>query len=96
MNWRVIRQPDGKYARFSDIVDDFTHFDLTREEILYTLKTELCMTREDANSTLIIAEQNPARWDAALVARLVGKERAGFVTATSKIQTIVDSVKNTK
>lgn len=25
MAWRIVRQPNGKLARFSDIVDNFTH-----------------------------------------------------------------------
>ena len=30
MAWRIVRQPNGKLARFSDVVDNFTHMDLTR------------------------------------------------------------------
>lgn len=32
MAWRFVRQPSGKLARFSEIVDDFTDYDLTEEE----------------------------------------------------------------
>ena len=34
MAWRIVRQPNGKLARFSDIVDDFTEMDMTRAEAL--------------------------------------------------------------
>jgi hypothetical protein len=29
MAWRFVRQPNGKLARWSDIVDDFTHLNLS-------------------------------------------------------------------
>jgi hypothetical protein len=32
MGWRIVKQPNGLYARFSDIVDDFTHGGLTEDE----------------------------------------------------------------
>ena len=32
MAWRIVQQPDGKLARFSDVCDDFTDVDLTYEE----------------------------------------------------------------
>lgn len=32
MGWRIVRQPNGKLARFSEVVDDFTHYDMTAEE----------------------------------------------------------------
>ena len=34
MAWRIVKQPDGRYARFSDVVDNFTHLNMTREEAL--------------------------------------------------------------
>lgn len=37
MAWRIVVQPNGLYARFSDIVDDFTHSNMTRDEAV-----ELC------------------------------------------------------
>lgn len=37
MGWRIVCQPNGLYARFSDIVDHFTHWNMTNEEAL-----ELC------------------------------------------------------
>ncbi len=37
MAWRIIQQPNGRYARFSEVVYDFTDYGLTRREAL-----ELC------------------------------------------------------
>ena len=34
MAWRIVKQPNGLLARFSDIVDDFTHMDMTEAEAL--------------------------------------------------------------
>lgn len=38
MGWRFVRQPSGLYARFSEIVDHFTHMNLTEEEVI-----EVCL-----------------------------------------------------
>lgn len=32
MAWRIVKQPNGRYARFSDVVDDFTDMDMTEQE----------------------------------------------------------------
>ena len=32
MAWRIDKQPDGRFARFSDIVDNFTHLNMSEEE----------------------------------------------------------------
>jgi len=37
MAWRFVQTPDGKFARFSDIVDNFTDYNMTFEEAV-----ELC------------------------------------------------------
>ena len=34
MGWLIARQPNGLFARFSGIVDHFTHLDLTEDEAL--------------------------------------------------------------
>jgi hypothetical protein len=38
MGWRFVRQPNGKIARYSEIVDDFTHMNMTADEA-----EELCV-----------------------------------------------------
>jgi hypothetical protein len=37
MGWRMVKQPNGAYARWSDIVDAFTNLNMSRREAL-----ELC------------------------------------------------------
>jgi len=34
MGWSVVKQPDGKFAIFSSIVDDIICYDCTEEEII--------------------------------------------------------------
>lgn len=41
MAWRIDLQPNGFYSRFSDIVDDFTHLNLTRDEAVEVCLTEI-------------------------------------------------------
>lgn len=41
MGWRFVRQPNGLLARFSDVVDDFTHYDMTEEEAVEEAREDL-------------------------------------------------------
>lgn len=41
MGWRFVRQPNGLLARFSEIVDDFTHYDLTPAEALEVARDKM-------------------------------------------------------
>ena len=34
MGWRIVKQPNGLLGRFSDVVDDFTHIDMTQDEAI--------------------------------------------------------------
>jgi hypothetical protein len=34
MGWRFVKQPNGLYARFSEVVDNFTDFDMERVEAI--------------------------------------------------------------
>lgn len=50
MAWRIIAQPNGRLARFSEIVDDVTDYDMTREEAVNLCMREHHMSRQDAES----------------------------------------------
>lgn len=41
MGWRIVKQPNGLLARFSDVVDDFTHYDMTVEEAVELCRAEM-------------------------------------------------------
>lgn len=60
MAWQIVKQPNGKYARFADPVDDFTHYDMTRDEAV-----ELCrdyLGRQDAIDKVQRADDDPVRF----------------------------------
>ena len=64
MAWRIVKQPNGKYAKFVDTVDDFTEYDMTREEAV-----KLCQEEIGLNAGKIKvdrADEAPTRWDDAL------------------------------
>lgn len=42
MGWRIVKQPNGMFARFSDVVDDFTHMNLTRSEAAQVCQQKGC------------------------------------------------------
>lgn len=46
MAWRFVKQPNGLLGRFSDIVDNFTHLDLTEADAFDVALDH--MGREDA------------------------------------------------
>lgn len=73
MAWRFCQQPNGLYARFSEVVDDFTDFDLTREKALAYCAT-LGMSPVDAEYKVLRADNSPRRWQEAqaIIARKAG------------------------
>ncbi len=73
---RIIKQPDGYYARFSEIVDDFTHYNYTSQGILDVYIEEYSVNEDVARSKLINAEENPDRFEEAmmLICSAHGKE----------------------
>jgi hypothetical protein len=64
MAWRIVKQPDGLYARFSEVVDAFTHRDMTRSEAFDLCREEMGV--HDAQQKMIRAESHPERWQEAL------------------------------
>lgn len=79
MGWRFVKQPNGLYARFSEVIDDFTHTDLTRQQALEVYEgIALEQVRKDAKVKVLAADQNLPRWEEALeiVGRVHGKPKA--------------------
>lgn len=52
MAWRFVKQPNGLLARFSDVVDDFTHYNMTHQEALEVCKNERGLSDEDAREKI--------------------------------------------
>lgn len=76
MGNRAVKQPNGLYARFSEVVDDFTHANFSREELGSLYRDEGGV--EFANSKLQRAENAVHRFDEAIgiIKCVHGKELA--------------------
>jgi hypothetical protein len=64
MAWRIVKQPNGKFARFSEVVDNFTHYDMTKEQAI-----DLCcdyMGRLEAPAKVENAINSPKRYQESL------------------------------
>ena len=48
MAWRFVVQPNNMIARFSEVVDDFTHYDLLPGEAVTVCQIECSMSPVDA------------------------------------------------
>ena len=81
MGWRMVVQPNGKYARFSDVVDHFTDYDMTRDEA-FILCRDLAGV-ETARHKLDQADKLNGRFEREIgTIRIVhGPEEAGKIRA---------------
>lgn len=81
MAWRIVIQPNGKYARFSDVVDNFTDYDMTRDEAFAMCRNEYAMPAKDAEYKIEQAEKHPGRFDREIetILEVHGKEQAESV-----------------
>ena len=57
MAWRIVKQPNGLYARFADPVDHFTAYNMTRDEALLECRDHGCSSGE-AGGKLERAEED--------------------------------------
>ena len=60
MAWRIVKQPNGKYARFADPVDNFTEYDMTREDAVKFCQDEL--GPKSGREKVDRADAEPGRW----------------------------------
>jgi hypothetical protein len=73
MGWRIVRQPNGLLARFSDVVDNFTCYDMTVEEALLECQNRLGVEESKTKVQAGIEDHEPwkhmvkghglSRWD---------------------------------
>lgn len=66
MAWRFIQQPNGKFARFSDVVDDFTHYDMTEADAVYLCRHDHEMSQAEAEIKVANALSEPSRFEDAI------------------------------
>ena len=74
MAWRIVVQPNGKYAKFSDVVDNFTDYDMTKDEVF-----ELCRDAagvDTARYKIEQAEKNPSAF-MSLLGRILPTQLTG-------------------
>lgn len=65
MGTRIVTQPNGLFARFSEMVDHFTHTNMTHAEAVQCCVDEGCSTLE-ANAKVARGASNPGRWEEAV------------------------------
>jgi hypothetical protein len=62
MAWRIVKQPNDKLARFSDIVDDFTDFNMTKNEAVKMCCTVHNMSVRAAEEKVRRGINDSKRW----------------------------------
>lgn len=75
MAQRIVKCPSGKYAAFSEIVDDFVAYDMTREEALKFCVDEWDLGPKASEEKVHRADENPHRYEEAMdvIAHVHGK-----------------------
>lgn len=64
MGQRIVKQPNGRYGIFSTVVDTFTVYDATLDELIEHLRNEAAEAAErDARGSVARAETEPTRFD---------------------------------
>jgi hypothetical protein len=61
MAWRIVKQPNGRYARFSEVIDNFTDVDMSRADALEMCCDEYMMKLEDAEKKVQQADDSGRR-----------------------------------
>lgn len=62
MAWKLVEQPDKLIARWSDVVDNFTHTDMSEIEAYDLCRNEHGMWEEAAALKIDRARKNPSRF----------------------------------
>jgi len=65
MAWRFVKQPNGRLARFSQVVNDFTDYDLTTEEAESLCMSMYNMDRDEARYKVELGVKDDISWPVA-------------------------------
>lgn len=57
MGWSILNQPNGQLARFSKVVDDFTHINMDEEEAFKCCQQQ-GLSRQEASKKILGAQQD--------------------------------------
>lgn len=76
MAWQIVKQPNGMYAQFCEIAQDFTVYGMTREEAIL-LCCGVGLGETEAEQNVMRAERSPKRYAEAMqtVAKVHGANR---------------------
>lgn len=66
MAWRIIQQPNGLFARYSEVVDSITEYDMIPGEVIDLCMKEYGLSVDTAHWKLNQAMLNTDRWQNAL------------------------------
>ena len=66
MGWWIIKQPNGRLARFSDMVDNFTHMNMTEIEAIDVCTAYLGLYDSMSKVDLGLQDESLERWKTAL------------------------------
>lgn len=58
MGWRIVKQPNGRYARWSDVVDNFTDINMSRSEALEVCRQQPGMGTREAEAQVGKADRD--------------------------------------
>jgi hypothetical protein len=86
MGWWIVKQPNGLYARFSTVVDDFTHMNMTGDEAREESRREPGCGRWEADEGVLRADREARLY--CLDDAEVGKPLARWRNALDTIRTI--------
>lgn len=78
MAWQIVKQPNDKLARWSDVVDSLTHTNCEQKDMIALCIERYGMTQEEAEVKVGAAHKNPNRWEecVAEIKRVHGKGMA--------------------
>jgi hypothetical protein len=62
MAWKLVEQPNGLLARWSDVVDNFTDYDMTEFTAYNLCRQEYGMMEKPAGDKISRARENPLRF----------------------------------
>ncbi len=78
MTWRIVLQPNGKLARFSEAADGFSHFNMTPEQAIHVCRRLESITSKEAQEhvegSLEDAELSRWRDSLAVIEKIHGEE----------------------
>jgi len=63
MAWQIVKQPNGLFARWSNIVDTLTHTNCDFDGMVALCMEWYDMSISEATDKVNRAKQNPARWE---------------------------------